>query len=64
MSGLSEAAGAVVGAIHTGDIAGLRQLLADHPGVAWAPLGDRYGARTPLHVVTDWPGYFPNGGRS
>jgi hypothetical protein len=64
VSGLSEAAGAVVGAIHTGDIAGLRQLLADHPGVAWAPLGDRYGARTPLHAVTDWPGYFPNGGRS
>jgi uncharacterized protein len=26
-----------------------------------APLGGRYGGRTPLHVATDWPGYFPNG---
>jgi ankyrin repeat protein len=61
VSGLSEAAGAVVAAIHTGDTAGLRQLLADHPDLASAPLGGRYGARTPLHAVTDWPGYFPNG---
>jgi uncharacterized protein len=61
VSALSEVSGAVVTAIHTGDIAGLRQLLADHPDVASAPLGGRYGARTPLHAVTDWPGYFPNG---
>jgi uncharacterized protein len=26
-----------------------------------APLGGRYKSRTPLHAVTDWPGYFPNG---
>jgi hypothetical protein len=54
-------ADAVVAAIHRGDLAGLRQLLADHPGVASAPLGGRQGSRTPMHVVTDWPGYFPNG---
>src|SRR5262249_45459009 len=24
-------------------------------------VGGRYGTRTPLHVVADWPGYFPNG---
>jgi len=61
VSGLSDVAGAVVAAIHAGDIAGLRQLLADHPGVGSAPLGGRYGARTALHAVTDWPGYFPSG---
>jgi len=52
---------AVVTAIHAGDAARLRQLLADHPGIVSAPLGGRYKSRTPLHVVTDWPGYFPNG---
>ena len=54
-------ADAVVAAIHSGDIAGLRRLIAAHPGVASAPLGGRYESRTPLHAVTDWPGYFPNG---
>ena len=29
--------------------------------LASGPLGGRYKTRTPLHVVTDWPGYFPNG---
>jgi len=61
MSKLAEVAGAVVAAIHSGDVTGLRQLLSDHPGVGSAPLGGRYKTRTPLHVVTDWPGYFPNG---
>jgi ankyrin repeat protein len=61
MSQPAEVAAAVVSAIHVGDIAGLRQLLADHPGLASAPLGGRYQSRTPLHAVTDWPGYFPNG---
>jgi uncharacterized protein len=54
-------ADAIVAAIHSGDIAGLRQLLSDHPGTTSAPLGGRHGARTPMHVVADWPGYFPNG---
>jgi ankyrin repeat protein len=61
MSAPAEVADAVVAAIHAGDIAGLRQLLAQHPGVASAPLGGRYESRAPLHAVTDWPGYFPNG---
>lgn len=61
MSGSSEVADAVVAAIHSGDVAALRQLLADHPGIGSAPLGGRYKSRTPLHAVTDWPGYFPNG---
>jgi hypothetical protein len=52
-------AAAVVAAIHSGDVSGLRQLLTDHPLVASAPLGGKY--KTPLRLVTDWPGYFPNG---
>jgi hypothetical protein len=61
MNGPAEVADAVVAAIQSGDLEGLHQLLAEHPGVASAPLGGRYKSRTPLHVVTDWPGYFPNG---
>jgi uncharacterized protein len=57
----SDIADAVVTAIHAGDAARLRRLLADHPDMVSAPLGGRYKSRTPLHVVTDWPGYFPNG---
>jgi ankyrin repeat protein len=51
----------VAAAIRSGDVATLRHVLADHPGIAAAPLGGRLGGRTPLHVVADWPGYFPNG---
>jgi uncharacterized protein len=59
--GTAGVADAVIEAIHSGDFAQLRQLLAKHPGIASAPLGGRYKSRTPLHAVTDWPGYFPNG---
>jgi hypothetical protein len=61
MSETAEVAEAIVAAIHRGDVDGLRQLLADHVGIASASLGGRHGSRTPMHVVTDWPGYFPNG---
>ena len=56
---------AAVEAIHTGDVAGLQRMLAEHPELATAALGDPTGdvgmTRTLLHVVTDWPGHFPNG---
>jgi GNAT superfamily N-acetyltransferase len=53
---------AAVKAIHTGDTSVLEQLLAENPGLANVRLGDRCGlSRTLLHVVTDWPGHFPNG---
>ncbi|MGH3768721.1 MAG: hypothetical protein ACRDS0_21675 [Pseudonocardiaceae bacterium] len=55
---------AATAAIHTGDVAALRQLLDAHPGLARTRLGndDPDGmSRTLLHVVTDWPGHFPNG---
>ena len=49
-------------AIRAGDLATLEHLLADHPGLANAQIEGRSGGyRTPLHVVADWPGYFPNG---
>ncbi len=54
----------VVAAIHSGDVAGLKRLLDEHPGLAAAKLGsDEAGGvtRSLLHVVTDWPGHFPNG---
>lgn len=56
-----------VGAIHSGDIGQLTALLKQHPELATAALGnedkgDKRGmTRTLLHVVTDWPGHFPNG---
>jgi ankyrin repeat protein len=48
-------------AIRGGDLPALEHLLTDHPRMLSASLGGRYGTRTPLHVATDWPGYFPNG---
>jgi hypothetical protein len=53
--------GAAVTAIRTGDVVGLQRLLAADPGLAAARLGGVAQGRTPLHVVSDWPGYFPNG---
>ncbi|MGH2687214.1 MAG: ankyrin repeat domain-containing protein, partial [Actinomycetota bacterium] len=53
---------ALVEAIHAGDLGRLEALLAGDPGLASARLEDGMGgARTPLHVATDWPGHFPNG---
>ena len=52
---------AVVGAIRTGDLAALRRLLADRPGLATVRIEETGSSRTLLHIVTDWPGHFPNG---
>jgi ankyrin repeat protein len=55
-------AGAVVRAIRSGDLAALRRLLAEQPGLATARVRDgRGGRRTLLHLVADWPGHFPDG---
>lgn len=54
---------AVTTAIRSGDLAGLRRLLAEHPRLATARLGDDDPdgmSRTLLHVATDWPGHHPN----
>jgi uncharacterized protein len=53
-------------AIHRGDVSQLGRLLAAHPGLATVRLADAEGgmSRTLLHVVTDWPGHYPNGTRT
>ncbi|MGH3863463.1 ankyrin repeat domain-containing protein [Actinokineospora sp.] len=64
ISGEDTVAAETVAAIHAGDLATLRRLLAEHPWLATARLGDddpKGMSRTLLHVVTDWPGHFPNG---
>jgi ankyrin repeat protein len=53
---------AAVDAIHSGDVAGLQQLLSEHTGLARTRLIDKKRVgRTLLHVAADWPGHFPNG---
>jgi ankyrin repeat protein len=61
MTDRSAAAETLAVAIQTGDLAALRQVLVEQPDLASTPLGGRFKTRTALHVVTDWPGYFPNG---
>ncbi len=52
----------LVTALRGGDGATVRALTGAHPGLAAELITDgRHGGRTPLHVVTDWPGFFPNG---
>jgi uncharacterized protein len=51
----------LVAAIRTGDVELVARLASENPELATARLGDRGGTSTALHVVTDWPGYFPNG---
>jgi hypothetical protein len=48
-------------AICGGDTETVRRHLAADPGLARAVIGDRKGCRTLLHVIADWPGYFPSG---
>jgi uncharacterized protein len=52
----------LMGAIRTGDLASLRDQLAENPGLAAARIRrEKASSIRPLHVATDWPGYFPNG---
>jgi uncharacterized protein len=49
-------------AVHAGDVGSIQRLLQNDPALATARIGGRGGGTTtPLHLVTDWPGYFPNG---
>jgi len=52
---------AAIEAIHRGDVPRLRQLLAEHPDLATAALGNTQMTRSLLHVAADWPGHYPNG---
>jgi uncharacterized protein len=54
---------AAVEAIHTGDLPRLKRLLAEHPDLATARLGDDDPdgmSCTLFHVATDWTRHFPN----
>jgi hypothetical protein len=52
----------VIEAVRCGDAGSLRPLLAGNPGLAREYFESSDGSsRTLLHVVTDWPGFFPNG---
>jgi len=51
---------AAIAAIRDGDVAALAGLLEAEPALAGSRLAVA-GGRTPLHIVSDWPGYFPNG---
>lgn len=55
------AATALGAAIRSGDTGAVERILADSPELARGPLGGRFETRTALHVVADWPGFFPNG---
>jgi ankyrin repeat protein len=49
-------------AIRAGHVEAIQSLLENDPTLASARLGSKdNGSGTPLHLVTDWPGYFPNG---
>jgi len=52
-------------AIHHGDVEGLKKLLDDNPGISKVRIVDaKQVGRTLLHIATDWPGHFPNVGRT
>lgn len=53
---------ALVDAIHAGATQTVDRMLVTDPHLAKVGIVDACGVvRTPLHIVTDWPGHFPNG---
>ena len=58
---MNDAAATLGTAIRSGDVETVERILADTPELASGPLGGRFKTRSALHVVADWPGYFPNG---
>jgi uncharacterized protein len=49
-------------AVRSGDVETVQRLLRNDPALATARIvGRKGGTATPLHLVTDWPGYFPMG---
>ena len=51
----------VIRAIKGGDLDWLQKILPANPGLSGARIKDSRGSKALLHVVTDWPGFFPNG---
>jgi uncharacterized protein len=51
----------LTGAIKSGELEVLQRVLAAHAGLSAARIKDDRGSKALLHIVTDWPGFFPNG---
>jgi ankyrin repeat protein len=51
----------LVAAIRSGDVETVRRLVGAEPRLAGLRLGGGSSTKTALHVVADWPGYFPSG---
>jgi uncharacterized protein len=58
---VSDGVSALTDAIRAGDLPALGRLLAAEPALAGVRIERSGGTLTPLHVATDWPGYFPHG---
>jgi ankyrin repeat protein len=58
MSDEGQAGVRLAAAIRHGQVAVIERLLVEQPQLASARV---HGSRTALHVVADWPGYFPDG---
>ncbi len=54
-------AGEVIRAIKAGDLEEIQRMVTAHPGISAARIKDNRGSKVLLHVLTDWPGFFPNG---
>ena len=49
-------------AVRAGDVAAIERLLTNDPSLASVRIvRERGGSSTALHLVADWPGYFPHG---
>lgn len=51
----------VVSAVKGGDLDALHRMVGARAGLALARITDERGSKALLHLVTDWPGFFPNG---
>jgi hypothetical protein len=52
----------LVRSVQAGDVEAVQAMLRNDPVLASARIGSQdSGTKVVLHVVTDWPGYFPNG---
>ena len=51
----------LAGSIQIGDLDGIRRILDRRPELANGRLVEHLADRTALHVVADWPGFFPRG---
>jgi ankyrin repeat protein len=51
----------VTRAIKAGDLDALQRMVTAHPGLSAARIKDPRGSQVVLQIVTDWPGFFPNG---